>query len=258
MRTILLLPVLLLAFGPPGEAEESGRHAVPETAAEKPVRQNPPPREQREILGWRVHVHRDLLEKEADATARALAGLESMLGEIVRDVPAPAVAKLKKVALYLSPSYGGDGSHAEYHPGEQWLIDNGRDPAMARCVEFSGVADFEAEMRRMPNFALHELAHAYHDRFLPDGYAHAGLLAAYEKAKASGKYDKVEQSSGDGRPNRIVRAYAMTNAMEYFAESTEAYFSRNDFFPFTRPQLASHDPEMLTLIEQLWGVRAEE
>ena len=29
------------------------------------------------------------------------------------------------------------------------------------AVEFSGVSDFEAEMKRMPNFALHELAHAY-------------------------------------------------------------------------------------------------
>ena len=35
-----------------------------------------------------------------------------------------------------------------------WLRDDGRDPAMARGVEFSGVADFEAEMNRMPKFTL--------------------------------------------------------------------------------------------------------
>jgi hypothetical protein len=214
-------------------------------------------REVREISGWQVHIHKDLLEKEAAASAKALAGLKTMLDEIVRVVPAPAVAELRKVRLYLSPAYGADGSHAEYHPGAQWLRDHGRDPAMARCVEFSGVRDFEAEMKRMPNFVLHELAHAYHDRFLPGGYGHAGLQKAYEKAKAAGIYDRVERSSGDGRPNRVERAYAMTNAMEYFAESTEAYFSRNDFFPFDRRQLASHDPEMHALVGQLWGVAIE-
>jgi dipeptidyl-peptidase-4 len=29
--------------------------------------------------------------------------------------------------------------------------------------------------------------------------------------------------------------------MEYFAETTEAYFSRNDFFPFTRAELLEHE-----------------
>ncbi len=42
--------------------------------------------------------------------------------------------------------------------------------------------------------------------------------------------------------------------MEYFAETTEAYFSRNDFFPFTRQELLRHDPEMHDLLEKLWGV----
>jgi len=40
--------------------------------------------------------------------------------------------------------------------------------------------------------------------------------------------------------------------MEYFAETTEAFFSRNDFFPFTREELHQHDPEMETLLERVW------
>jgi hypothetical protein len=46
----------------------------------------------------------------------------------------------------------------------------------------------------------------------------------------------------------------MTNAMEYFAEATEAYFARNDFYPFDRDELKKHDPEMYALVEKLWGV----
>ena len=43
--------------------------------------------------------------------------------------------------------------------------------------------------------------------------------------------------------------------MEYFAEATEAYFSRNDFFPFNSSELKTHDPEMYDLLTELWGVK---
>ncbi len=211
-------------------------------------------RETREILGWQVHIAKQLLETEAEDTAKALAGLEKMLTEIIRDVPPAAVDQLKQVPLYFSPSYQEGRSGAEFHPGAGWLIDNGRDPAMAQAVEFSGVSDFEAEMRRMPNFALHELAHAYHFRVLPDGFDNAEIKTAYQRAKQSRGYDRVERTFGNDRPNTFERAYAMTTAMEYFAETTEAYFSRNDFFPFTRAELLEHDPEMHALLQQLWGV----
>jgi hypothetical protein len=213
-----------------------------------------PEREVRDISGWRVHIAKKLLEAEAEDTDRALAGLKKMLDEIVRDVPDRAVAELKKVPLYFSPSYKLGQSGAEFHPGADWLRDNGRDPAMVLGVEFSGVHDFESEMRRMPNFALHELAHAFHNRVLPDGFDNAEIKAAYERAKASGIYNHVERAHGDGKARTREVAYGMTNAMEYFAEATEAYFARNDFYPFDRDELKKHDPEMYALVEKLWGV----
>lgn len=213
-------------------------------------------RETRDISGWQVHISKKLLQTESEATAKALAGLKKMLDEIVRDLPAASVAEMKKVPLYFSPSYQKGRSGAEFHPDAGWLRDNKRDPVMAQGVEFSGVADFEAEMRRMPNFALHELAHAFHFHSLPDGFENAEIKAAYQRAKQNGIYDRVERSFGNGKPNTFERAYAMTTAMEYFAESTEAYFSRNDFFPFTRDELLRHDPEMHDLIKKLWGVPA--
>ena len=50
-----------------------------------------------------------------------------------------------------------------------------------------------------------------------------------------------------------VRAYAAENHMEYFAEGTETYFYRNDFYPFVRAELKSHDPVIHDLLVEIWG-----
>ncbi|MEM1443526.1 MAG: hypothetical protein AAGF67_14365, partial [Verrucomicrobiota bacterium] len=66
-------------------------------------------------------------------------------------------------------------------------------------------------------------------------------------------YEQVERF--DGNRFRQDRAYALSNPMEYFAESTEAYFGRNDFYPFNREELKKHDPYMHGLLPQLWQLQ---
>ena len=209
-------------------------------------------RETRTIAGWSVHISRGLLASEAAATAKALELLQVQLAEIIRLVPKGAVVELQKVPLYFSPEYPGIRPSAEYHPNGQWLSENGRDPGMAKGVEFTNIRVFEADTRRMPNFALHELAHGYHDRYLPQSHDNPQVKAAYEAAKAGGKYDSVERQDSEGH-KRMDRAYAMTNPAEYFAEATEAFFTRNDFFPYTKDELKQHDPAMFELLGKLWA-----
>jgi hypothetical protein len=206
------------------------------------------------IEGWRVLVNERLFAENHPTTETALKFLQVQLHEIVEKVPTPALGKLREVTLWFSPEYPGAKPKAEYHPAAGWLREHGRNEQMAKGVEFTNIAQFEAETRRMPNFTLHELAHAFHDRVLTNGFDNAEIKAAYDRAKFSGSYDKVERWHGDGRPNTHERAYAMTNPMEYFAESTEAFFSRNDFFPFTADELKGHDPQMYQLLAKLWGV----
>lgn len=209
--------------------------------------------ETRNISGWTVHIHQELLDKQAALTTRALELLKVQLDEIIRVVPQSAVKELQKVPLWINPQYPDTSPRAEYHPDAKWLSDNKRDPVMAKGVEFTNVRIFEAETSRMPNFALHELAHAYHDRVLRMGFANLEIKAAYQKAKFAGIYDRVERSHGNGKPNTFERAYAMATPQEYLAETSEAFFSRNDFFPFTRDELKQHDPEMFALLEKLWN-----
>lgn len=205
--------------------------------------------------GWTLHISERLYDEVPESLSQALLLLEEQLEEIIRVVPKNALAELKKVPLWISAEYPGTPPGAEYHPDAGWLKDHGRDPAMAKGVEFSNVRVFAEETRRMPNFALHELAHAYHDRVLPGGFDNLKIRRAYEQAKGRGIYDSVEQRFGDGR-SEMRKAYAISTPQEYFAECSEAFFSTNDFFPFTREQLRQHDPAMTDLLAELWGVAA--
>lgn len=216
-----------------------------------------PSRQTREILGWQVHVDQRLLNEGQQATDEALRLLAGQLEELVEQVPSEAVEKLREVPLYVSPPYPGFGPRAEYHPDAGWLRRNGRDPAMAQGVEFTNVDSFEAECRRMPALVLHELAHAYHDRVLPGGHANATVKEAYERARASGRYEQVERRDANGN-TRLDRAYALTNPAEYFAETSEAFFSTNDFFPYVRGELQQVDPHACEMLASLWGVEEED
>jgi len=247
MKTILALAAYCLLVASAFAADAASEGPAPAASAANPIGY-----QTRTIEGWTVHLRDALIEQEKEATESALGLLQKQLAEIVRVVPASAVARLREVPLWFSPEYPGVAAIAEYHPDASWLRDNGRNPAMAKGVEFTNVRTFEAETKRMPNFALHELAHAYHDRVL--SFDQPDVAAAYERAKAGKSYDNVERFNGDGRPNTHQRAYAMTDRMEYFAESTEAFFSRNDFFPFNRADLHRHDPDMERLLERLWDV----
>ncbi|MFZ5829926.1 MAG: hypothetical protein ACOY3P_07550 [Planctomycetota bacterium] len=94
---------------------------------------------------------------------------------------------------------------------------------------------------------LHELAHALHHRFLPEGHGNSDIKEAYAKALASKRYDNVLKHNG-----RRSRAYAINNPMEYFAELSESWFGTNDFYPFVRAELVEHDPDGAALMEKLW------
>ncbi len=208
------------------------------------------------IEGWTVHIDDRLLTaEEKSATEAALVHLTAQLKEIVRVVPAGPTEQLRKVKLWLSPPYPHAPQVGEYHPSDMWLSQNGRNPAMAKGIEFTNVRIFEHEIKRMPMLVLHELAHAYHSQILND-QENAEIIAAYERAVASKSYDRVERWHGPWLPSTFERAYAISHVRDYFAEATEAFFGRNDYYPFTREELTKHDPAMAALVQKLWKASA--
>jgi dipeptidyl-peptidase-4 len=49
----------------------------------------------------------------------------------------------------------------------------------------------------------------------------------------------------------------MTNPAEYFAETTEAFFAQNDFYPFNKAELIETDPAMAECLTKIWNVVKE-
>ena len=146
-------------------------------------------------------------------------------------IPDESLKKLQEVEIWIEWRHP-ELSAMQYHPSKGWLVRNGHDPRLAKKVHITRAKELYSrqQMLKHPAVILHELAHAYHDQFL--GFENPAIVDAYEKAKAAGTYEEVLLFTG-----QTVEHYGLNNAKEYFAEGTEAFFYRNDFFPFVRAEL---------------------
>uniref|UniRef100_A0A7C4LLV0 Metallopeptidase n=1 Tax=Schlesneria paludicola TaxID=360056 RepID=A0A7C4LLV0_9PLAN len=200
---------------------------------------------QTELLGHTIYLHPELEQHPAELAA-ALDELARQLRNIQQVVPAGPLAELRKTPFWVEWERRPRGA-CEVHVSAEWLRANGYNPDKLLAVEINNVRNFVSWSRReQPWMVLHELAHAYHHRVL--GARHPGLLNTFQQAKQAKLYESVKYIRGETR-----RAYALTNADEYFAELTEAYFGKNDFFPFTAEELADYDAAGFSLLEQIWG-----
>jgi hypothetical protein len=203
----------------------------------------------REIRGFAVLLNPEV-EKHPDDAKAAMTELEAQLKNVCEVVPEKPLAALKKVKIWVEWEAKKNGA-AEFHPSAGWLKDNGYNPDKVRCVEINNARNFVAWSKKtQPWMVLHELAHAYHFTVLGDKYA--PLHAAYKQALERKLYDEVEFVHGGKK-----KAYATTTAAEYFAELSEAYFGKNDFFPFTRAELEKHDPAGFEMLKKAWGDAAK-
>ena len=199
------------------------------------------------IEGFTVIVHNDLLTTHKVLGDKALKLLATKLYDVARAVPPATLAKLKTIRIWFereNPKSKG----ACYHPSPGWIKTNKRHPGKAHCVEFANAKNFIGWSNGQPSMVLHELAHAYHHQFL--GFNNPIIIKAYKAAKATEKYTSVLYIGGQKK-----LAYAMKNHKEYFAELSEAWFGKNDFYPFVQAEVKEFDPAMAKLLPKLWGVK---
>jgi hypothetical protein len=204
-----------------------------------------------DIEGWTVHVKRGFLERQPALASRTLTLLRLQLFQIARIVPAGAVKKLRAVRIWVEEKDPSTPCMA-YHPSAEWLREHSTNPAMAGSVQLANARNFLDWTLEQPWMVLHELAHAYHHKFLDGGFENAEVRVAYENAIKTNRYESVLKIG-----NTEEKAYATRNPQEYFAETTEAFFGTNDFYPFVRSELRRHDPAGYELLKKLWGEKSD-
>lgn len=224
----LLTVILATCFTAPGEYEPRSNYIV------------------LEVQGWDVYVNQRLTNQHLALYEGTLKLLDAKLDEIRRVVPAHALQRVYHVPIWIEL----DNDHIYpcicYHNSAAWLSANGFHPEKEGAVEICNAEKFQHWALGQPWLVLHELAHAYHHQHL--GHEESRLKVAYQAALASNKYNSVLRYNG-----RRERHYGLKSVREYFAESTEAYFGVNDFYPFNHAELKRHDPRMFQLLQDIWG-----
>lgn len=173
--------------------------------------------------------------------------LRDQLRFVAEVLPAESLPVLRRTRIWVEWQVKSETA-AEFHSSRPWLSDNGYNPEKYSGIEINNISNFLAWSEELgAQIILHELAHAYLHSL--SDYEQLLIHLAYLDAKESGVYESVKYRDGQSR-----RAYAMTDTQEYFAELTEAYFSRNDYYPFGRTELEGHDRQGFEALVHAWGL----
>lgn len=152
-----------------------------------------------------------------------------------------------------------------FHPGKEWLVRNGMSPAKVGGVEMYRASSYldDCDLWGPGGLMLHELSHAWHCLHCEEGYDNPDIENCYDQAMKEKLYDCVPYHCEGGNKEK-KKAYACTNAMEYFAELSTAFLGGlddgefNKWFPFNRKQVREHDPRAFAMLCQMWGITEDE
>ncbi len=237
---ILTLLLLSFVFGC-ASTDHAADSSAPQQASSVP---RPTSEYQRlDIRGWSVLVNPDL-DVDLRLKDETLELLDDHLYRITRKIPPVALEHLRTIEIWVELDMPKTRCMC-YHVSKDWLIPNGYNPDKEGSVEVGNARAFLEWTQVQPWMVLHELAHGYHDQVF--GYDDPGIMAAWQAKVDEGGYREVLHITGSLREH-----YGLTNQMEYFAETTEAYFGTNDFHPFVRGELLKVDPAGARLMEDTW------
>ncbi len=203
----------------------------------------------RNIRGWTAYINKQDLLEHPEEMNDALEYLHAQFYQVLLNVPKAAVTQTQQRGPIW---FEYDTiSNIAYH-GRGWLIANKYKPPDVRTlIGLTSAKTFIRKSYHQPWVVFHELTHCYDHRFLRSdkSYGKYELDEVYNNAMEKGIYDAVLC-----RYSLSTKHYGANNRGEYFAESSEAYFGTNDFYPFVRAELKEYDPDMYHLLQNLWGV----
>ena len=234
--TMVCVVTFISCLGTPGLADS------PAHAEDRPYF------ELREINGWTVHVSRKALDDHPEETEAALEHMRQQFYQLTRVVPASGVAGLRQVPIWLAA--GEDKLGIAFHPQRRWLTGQGyQPPPMRSQIGIMSGKLYLHESLRQPWLIFHELTHGFDWFVLGNSRTYGSDQRNYRRALDEGLYDNALHWN-----SRMRKPYHATNKMEFFAETSEAFFGTNDIFPFVRAELRDHDPETYKALGATWQV----
>jgi hypothetical protein len=194
------------------------------------------------IVGFSVNWSRlAFTDREQFETVFTL--IESDLAKVTRILHDDILNSLRIVNIWMEENRENTGGY--FHPNRAYLASNNINTDKYMGIEFVNLKNFISWRSSQPDMVIHELAHAYHFHFL--GSENPEIKSAYLNAIQQNLYSEVAYVLGGQR-----KAYALTNHIEYFAEITEAYLGKNDYFPFGRQDLLEYDYEGFQVVKDIW------
>ena len=220
--------------------------------------------------GWPVRLEPNWHGGDKDLQER----IEKDLRYVTEHLPEHARELLRKnTPIYINRSqeYGPKACPVKgrgmcFHPGADWLEENGMSTEKAECVEMYESAEYLNDCKQKlwgpGGVFLHELSHAYHWKMMCDRYDNKEIKECWEKAMKAKLYDCVRVHGSQGP---TAKAYACTDQMEYIAELSTAFLGGlnkdeeyNKWFPFNRAQLKEHDPQAYEMLQRVWKVKCDD
>jgi len=197
---------------------------------------------QLKLEGWDVYIEQQLVDHNDIRVFLAMRLLKEKLRELKTLLPPRAIEQLKTVPIYFSEN---KEFNAEFYFFERYVYRTGNDIKMMNGIEFRSISFFIEESKYSPMLLLHELAHAYHK--LNYQRIDKMVMRAYRHAETGKLYQSVLDVT-----NQYSRAYALESPFEYFAELTESYFGRNNYFPFDQEELKEYDQMGYEMVKEAW------
>ena len=186
---------------------------------------------------WRGYT----LAQREDERVRAIRKITKQLKSAVSLLPADPINKLRTRVVFHMDDSCEWGSKREtgktVKTGKIYYSPLASKDGSDRKLGQISIRCFSSFVHEFPynGIVLHELAHAWHDLYIPNGF---------ENHKIS---DQFIWSKACLHPNH--KSYWKTNASEFFAEMTCAYFFRSKDVPHTEMSMNENNQ---SLIESAW------
>jgi len=201
------------------------------------------------VKGYQLEIIAEtrLVDEHPQLLSQAATRLAQIMEAAIALFPAQVRLEFKGIRYFL---FLGEESRTGGRKGGQWYFRRGNNTS-ARFNDSIVIRSAADYLRYTHEWALqtavHELSHAYFY------YHRQQLIQPLQKAFSHARKNNLHLNVLRQNGTTVLRAYAMTNRSEYFAEMAKTVFTGNWHYPFNKVQLEHYDPMGYQLVKDAFA-----